>query len=467
MHITIVGAGFSGVALAAELARRGQGQDLRVSLVGVAESFGRGVAYGNARPEHLLNVRAKDLGADAEDPGGFAEALALGPQARLDFLPRLAYGDYLQHWLGQRLADSPVPVARIADEVVAVERQASGGFQVLLAEGEDFHADVVVLAVGTLPPQTLAGVGPRLAVDHRYIGWPWQDGALDAVPPEARLLVVGTGLTMADVVLSLRRQGHRGHITAISRHGLLPRAHAAVPGAPVDLPPRVQQALRTHDLRGLVKSLRQLSSVAPDWRGVIDALRPHLQRFWTGLDDTDRGRFLRHLRSYWEILRHRVAPAVAGELDQAVAAGTLEVRPARLLRARRGPHGVEAMVRERGAGSAWTGHFDMLIRATGLDTDVERTPHPLVSTLREGGLLRGDRFGLGLDTDAALRVRDRSGAAVPGLYCLGPLLRARYWEITAIPELRVAARDLAIGLLAVTQQTGTGQGAAPPLQQRA
>ncbi|MFT4197365.1 MAG: FAD/NAD(P)-binding protein [Pseudoxanthomonas sp.] len=460
MHVTIIGAGFSGSALAAELARRGGGNGLRVTLVGVTETFGRGVAYGTALPEHLLNVRAKDLGADADDPGGFAAALALGEQARLDFLPRLAYGDYLQDWLARRLGESAVPVARVEDEAISVERSAGGGFEVLLANGDDFHSDVVVLAVGTLPPQTLSGVGPRLAVHPSYVGWPWQEGALDTIAPEARLLVVGTGLTMADVILSLRRRGHRGHITAISRHGLLPQAHTAQPGAPVELPPRVQQALRHHDLRGLVHALRQLSSVVPDWRTVIDALRPHLQPFWMGLDDANRSRFLRHLRSYWEVLRHRVAPSIAAELDQLRAAGSLDVRPARLLRARRGQHGVEAMVRERGADSAWTGHFDALIRATGLDTDVERTPHPLVSTLRESGLVRGDRYGLGMDTDAALRVRDRSGTSVPGLYCLGPLLRARFWEVTAIPELRVAARDLAIGLLAVAEAEREGAGAA-------
>ncbi|AER56698.1 hypothetical protein DSC_10270 [Pseudoxanthomonas spadix BD-a59] len=455
MQITLIGAGFCGSTLAVELLRQG-GPDTRVTLVGQPETFGRGVAYGAARPEHLLNVRAKDLGADAAVPSGFADTLALGERGRLDFLPRLAYGEYLQSRL-QQAAEAASGLARIEEEAVAVDR-VPGGFQVLLANGEDFFSEVVVLAVGALPPQRLAGVGPRLAVDRRYIGWPWQDGAIDTIAPEARLLIVGAGLTMADVAVTLRQRGHRGPITALSRHGLVPQAHLEVPGAPLELPPGVHQALRDHDLRGLVRTLRQLSTVVDDWRRVVDALRPHLQPFWRGLDLATRARFLRHLRSHWETLRHRLAPSVAGQLQAMQAAGQLRVVAGRLLRARVGVGDVEALIRPRGADSAWLGHFDVMIRATGLDTDIERSSHPLVATLRDAGLIGADPLGLGVDADAHLRLRDRFGTPVTGLYCLGPLLRGQLWEITAVPELRAAARDLARRLL--SQQAGAGRGAA-------
>ena len=85
MPITIIGAGFSGSVLAAELAP--VGTDL--CLVGTADGFGRGVAYGEARPEHLLNVRARDLGASQDPPGEFARFLNLTKRAEESFLPRL------------------------------------------------------------------------------------------------------------------------------------------------------------------------------------------------------------------------------------------------------------------------------------------------------------------------------------------------------------------------------------------
>ena len=76
MRITIIGAGFTGSVLAIELARHAAA-GVSISLVGVPETFGRGVAYGEARLEHLLNVRARDLGATRDYPGEFADWLHL------------------------------------------------------------------------------------------------------------------------------------------------------------------------------------------------------------------------------------------------------------------------------------------------------------------------------------------------------------------------------------------------------
>ena len=166
----------------------------------------------------------------------------------------------------------------------------------------------MVLALGAFPPQRLAGIGPRLAQSPHYIGWPWQDDALERIEADARVLIVGTGLTMADVAATLAARGHRGALTAISRHGQLPRAHTVVPAPAIELPPSVRQALGGRDLRALLAAVRSLVHVAPDWRSVVDGLRPHTQTFWRGLPDPQRARFLRHLRSHWEVARHRIAP---------------------------------------------------------------------------------------------------------------------------------------------------------------
>lgn len=448
MRITIVGAGFSGSALASELARQA-GPGVELCLVGVPESYARGVAYGEARPEHLLNVRASDLGATPDQPGGFADWLNLTDRARGSYLPRLLYGEYLHAQLQTAVAGSTAAFSQIRHEAIAVER-ASAGFRVHLADGSDFLSDRVVLAVGALPPQPLPGVGPRLAIHPSYLGWPWQDGAIDAIAADARLLIVGTGLTMADVVVTLQRRGHRGPIVALSRHGLLPQAHGEQPPEPIALPPAILHALDTHAPRELLRAVRTLSPVIADWRSLIDALRPHLQAFWRGMPTTQRGSFLRHLRSYWEVARHRIAPQLAQELQALRDSGQLQIRAGRLLRARRGDESVEALIRERGGNSLRNERYDVLIRATGLDTDVERSTHPLIAHLRESGLVAADALGLGLKTSAQFEVLDGKGGAVRGLYAIGPLLRAQLWEITAVPELRSAARDLAGGLLAAS-----------------
>lgn len=450
MRISIIGAGFSGCALATELARAAS-SDVDIQLVGVPESFGRGVAYGEARPEHLLNVRARDLGATADHPGEFADWLNLTERARTTFLPRLVYGEYLHSRLNAASQLSLGGFNRIAQEAIAIDREGPA-FRVHLADGSDFVSDGVVLTVGALPPQPLAGIGPRLAVHPSYIAWPWQNGldgigAIDHIAPNQRVLIIGTGLTMADVVATLHRRGHRGPITALSRHGLLPQSHTDEPAAPIALPPTVLHAINTHDLRELVRALRALTPIVPDWRSLIDALRPCLQGFWRGLPSPQRAQFLRHLRSHWEVLRHRLAPTLSREIEELRVRGRLRIRAGRLLRARRTGEAVEVLIRERGFSHASREEFDVVVRATGFDTDVDRTSHPLIAQLRDSGLITADPLGLGIEASTKYEALDGSGAPVRGLYALGPLLRAQLWEITAVPELRVAARALAKQLL--------------------
>lgn len=436
MRITIIGAGFSGSTLATLLAS--EDETIEVCLVGVGDTFARGVAYGETRPEHVLNVRAGHLGADPDNPGEFADWLNLGRQGREGFLPRLAYGEYLIDRL-QKAKDGANNLTLLRQEAIAINRLGDG-FRVHLDDTSYFASDQVVLALGALPPQRLIGIGPRLVRHPRYIAWPWQDDALGQIDSQARVLIVGTGLTMADVTASLARRNHRGEIVAISRHGLLPQSHTPAPGTPIELPPSVHQALRKHDVRQLVDAIRSLSHVVPDWRGAVDALRPHTQAFWRGLPTQERARFLRHVRSYWEVARHRVAPEVGELLSGLQASEQLKVRAARLLRAGLRANSADALIRERGKEQNQVEQYDYVIRATGLDTDIVRTTHPLASHLREAGLISADAQGLGVNVTDDLEVLDRYGDRISGLYCVGPLLRGHLWEITAVPELRTAAK---------------------------
>ncbi|WP_202839534.1 FAD/NAD(P)-binding protein [Luteimonas saliphila] len=458
MRITIIGAGFSGSTLATLLASP-RDDAPEVCLVGTPATFGSGVAYGEARQEHLLNVRARHLGMDPEHTGDFADWLSLGERGRDGFMPRIAYGDYLRDRLKTAVEQSS-NLTCIDQEVIAVERTL-GGFRVYLADGGQFFSDRVVLAPGALPPQRLAGVGPRLARSERYIGWPWQEDAIDRIPPDARVLLVGTGLTMADVVVSLRRRRHQGGIVAISRRGLLPRSHLPQPSEVVALPPRVLYALRAGDLHALLAALRSLATAVVDWRALVDALRPHTQAFWRGLSPVQRARFARHLRTHWETFRHRLAPQVATELEALLVSGQLQVRAARLLRAGVVEDGIEVLLRGRGQAQAQVERFDFMVRATGLDTDIERTTHPLVTHLREAGQIRADPLGFGIEVDEDFSVIDNAGRAVSGLYCLGPLLRGHLWEITAIPELRDAAGLLAQRLMARERSAPGGAASTP------
>lgn len=457
MRIAIIGAGFSGCALAINLVRRLPPDD-DICLIGSDALFARGVAYGTTRPEHYLNVRAGDMGLG--EPGDFADTLELVDYSRDAFVPRQVYGDYLQLRLEEAVAGHPRFHA-YREHVISVER-IPDGYRIYLADGGDFVAQRVVLAVGALPPQPLPALDSSLAQADGYIGWPWTGDALERVKPDASLLVVGTGLTMADVVCSLDRTGHRGPIEAISRHGLVPLAHGEKSPRRLDeLPPALAHAVHGADLRAIVCALRDLAHVVDDWRTVVDALRPHTQALWQRFDQATRARFLRHLRTYWEVHRHRIAPDVAETIERLRRDGRLHIRAAHLLHARWHRDRVQALLRARGGRHSESRDCDLLIRATGLDTDIIKTPHALIAHLREASLVSADPFGLGLRTSGDGEVLDPQGHALPGLYCLGPLQRGELWEITAVPELRAAADRLASRLLdrsaASSSSDGTGQ----------
>lgn len=442
MDIAIIGAGFTGVALARTLLRTAP-PGTRLALVGAPESFARGIAYGTRRAEHYLNVRAADLGIDPSAPPDFADWLELEEPTRDGFLPRALYGDYLATRLDEAIeaARGRVDWHAIALDAVSVER-VGARYRVYLADGSDFVSMRVVLALGALPPQPLAELSPALLASRHYIASPWEESALASIDPEASVLVVGTGLTFSDVATSLKRQGHRGRIDAISRHGLLPQRHAPRRAPPMPLPLGLQRALDDGDLRRALRAVRDVLRIVDDWRGVIDALRLRVRGFWQRLDATQRARFLRHLRSLWETHRHRLAPDVADEIDTLRGRGQVRVQAARLLHARLQHGRIEALLRRRGHLHASAERYDVLVRATGLDTDVQRTTHALVTHLREAGLLAADPHGLGVLADDGFALLDASGHVVPGLYCIGPLLRGRFWEFTAVPELRVAAKGL-------------------------
>jgi uncharacterized NAD(P)/FAD-binding protein YdhS len=90
---------------------------------------------------------------------------------------------------------------------------------------------------------------------------------------------------------------------------------------------------------------------------------------------------------------------------------------------------------------------DRVINCTGPECRAARVTDPLVQSLLSSGIIRADALSLGIDVAEDGRPISRDGAEVDRLHYLGPWLRARDWEATAVPELReyavVLARSLA------------------------
>lgn len=455
MHIAIVGAGFSGIALLCQLIEQ-RAPLSRVSLIGTAPDFARGRAYATSDDLHLLNVRAADMGLKPDAPGDFADWLELSGSNRDTFLPRSLYGDYLYQRMQDVLARAPFAIECIRATAQSLT-PTGAGFRIALDEDRRLHADRAVLALGSLPPQPLPGLAAALRRNNAYVEDPWSPNALDSLSPEAEVLIVGTGLTCFDLLQTLHSRGHRGRVRAISRHGQLPQPQTLRRAAPVALSEALQAQIHQPDLRSLLRALREACTQASDWRPVLDALRPHLTRLWRGLGQSERARFMRHLRSYWEVHRHRIPLQSHALLQEWQRSGWLTVEAARLETAELKSGRVHARLRARGANVSQQHVCDVLIRATGLDTDVANTPEPLVRQLHDDGWLSADPLGLGFKCDGGFGLLNRLNRRAEGLYALGPLLRGEYWEMTAVPELRAAAKALATELAAVALEESSRQ----------
>ncbi|CDF84803.1 hypothetical protein PKB_3460 [Pseudomonas knackmussii B13] len=450
-HITIIGSGFCGTALAVQLLTRAQGP-LRVSLINRSGRLARGLAYGTRSASHILNVPAERMSLFPERPSDFLEfARRQLPEARPgDFLPRRFYGDYLQDRLGHAIAEAApgVRFSSLCQQVVELVDQGDH-LRLHLDDGELLDSRQVIIATGNFAPSTPAAL-QSLAGDPRYLRDPWQAGALEQIPGDARVLLLGTGLTMYDMALALQDHGHRGQITALSRRALLPHAHRDNAQHPLlpELPESFRQPMHLNErVSSLRRLIREAAKDGHDWRDLVAALRPLTPQIWQQLSDIERRRFLRHLQPYWDVHRHRAAPPVAQRITELRDSGQLQVRAGRLLSAHAGDDGLQLEFRPRGHSRPVRERFDFLINCTGPSTDLRNIGEPLLEGLLKRGQIVQDANCLGLHTDSEYRLLDATGKAQPNLFLLSPMLRASHWESTAVPELRQHAERLAIQLL--------------------
>jgi len=452
--VAIVGAGFSGVAVAINLLRQDAGAALRIVLIEPRAELGAGVAYATRDYPYPLNVAAGQMSLDSAKPLDFLEyARATGIHAAPgDYLPRQVFGEYLRARLAEARAAAPAGMTCTHRHASVLQlRRAEGRFLLWLDDGSTLTADDVVLALGNAPPATpreLAGI----AGTENYLRDPWSLSRLADCEVE-NVLLVGSGLTMIDAALRLAAIRPRlRHIYVLSRHGWLPEAQTAQPLPAIS--PDVHGALA--GARGSVRALarafrdaaRAVSNAGGDWREVLALARSRLPAVWGSLDSTQRARFLRHARSLWDVHRHRAPAGPLSAVQTLARHAVLEVHAGRLEEARLVDEAVEIIWRPRGATKTRAWLVDRVVNCTGPDSCAERNTDPLVQSLLANGLIRCDARSLGIDVAADGRVLGRDGEPVDSLWYVGPWLRARDWEATAVPELREHAAQLAARLVA-------------------
>lgn len=433
MRIAIVGDGFSGTLFALKMAAAQPAA--QVLLIGRERRIGRGLAYGAADPMHMLNVPVSRM--DVGLKPSFLDWLAAehGQDWTLEsFAPRALFGDYMEMLATKATADGRIE--RTRGEVVGMETGPRPG--VTLADGRTISTDLVVLALGNLPPDRPGGLPDAITDSALFVADPWAPGALDDLPSEAPVLLVGAGLTMIDIALRLAARGHLGPMTAVSRRGLLPKGHEAGGAWPAFLHEHVGQAPLAV-ARAIRRQVKAAQTAGVPWQRVFDAARPAVPAIWSAWSLAERRRFLGKLRPWWDVHRHRTAPEVTAGLQALIENGRLEVLGGRFGKVTVARDQAEIEIRVGGGTRTFTSA--RIINCTGPGGRFDRTALPLIADLRAKGLAKADPLGLGLDTQDGA-VIGASGEVSERLYALGPLAKAAWWEITAVPEITLQINDL-------------------------
>lgn len=441
-RVAIVGGGYTGSACALQLARA-SGAPLEITLVEPREELGRGMAYTAPDPDHRLNGGIDNHVIDLADPGELARWCAANGilEADPEAVARNGNTFIRRHDFGRFVGDMVRMHARMPNGTRIEHRRdsavgASGGesgVRVALAGGHSLEADLVVVATGNPPPRFPQPWAGALEGDARAIQDPLDPRRIGAIAPQARVLLLGTGLTALDVATTLLRRGHRGPLLALSRRGLRPALHRLAPAAPGPtllervegpLPAWVEAAMARPTARGLLRALRrriqEVEAEGGTWYGPFDEMRNGVWRFWPALPPGEKRRFLRWLRNWYDMHRFRAPPQNDAIVRAAEAEGRIAFRAGRVRGMRATPEAIEVRWTPRGTGETRLDAFDAVVNCTGLDPAAGSQANPFLRVLLAEGLLTVDPSGLGFAVDAACRPIGADGRARERWRVLGP-----------------------------------------------
>lgn len=452
--VLIIGGGLSGTMLAVQLLRLPGKR--RLLVIEPRAQLGRGEAYSAVELGHTLNGNAARMSVDPDNAddltqwltdyigaGGWPESAQQPVPISELFPPRGIFGLYAQQRLAQAKALSASTVEHIRAEAVDVQIDAAGAL-LTLDNGERLRGAFAVLATGMFPaartPQTESNGLNAAAVD------PWDVQAMTRLDPHSTVLIIGSGLTMVDAVVSLEQAGHRGPIEVFSRHGLLPHVRRQPPGWDDFL--GADHTLRSP--RQLLREVRRQCRIAlaqgVDWQAPLDTVRVHIARLWSQASAREKRQFVRHVRPWWESHHHRSPPLSAQLVERLHAQGRLRIHAASFKGLLPSASGVTIGVRHRGEQSLSQVSGAALINSSGIEYDWRRVARPLPQQLLKRGLVQPGPLALGIAADTSGAVLDAQGQVSGRLFAMGPPLRGMWWESTAVTDVAIQAKALAARL---------------------
>jgi uncharacterized NAD(P)/FAD-binding protein YdhS len=443
LTVGVIGGGFTGAASAIACLVH-LVEPFRLLIIEPSAVLGRGVAYGSHHPLHLLNVRTRDLSIRTSQPGDFLNwafrqldqgenHAGLHEALAHTFLPRQLFGEYVRQRLFETVEQRPDVEFSVVTATARALRAERGGYVVELDRDGPLFCDNVILATA----YGVRGASSKGALP------PFEPLTAEQFARAKSIALIGSGLTMVDVLIGARRDGFQGVATIISRRGQLPRPHA-----PKGVVPQMLALPRSKHVSMLEASLRIACEMAEEngtpWQAVINGVRSTLQDIWQGLPVAEQARFLRHLRPFFDAHRHRLPIEVHARLTADLDKGRAVLVRGMATSVARTSDGYRIEIRGRDRSEVV--EADLAFDCTGTKPDLDQ---PLIRTLIETGLARPDAHRLGLAVEPNGQILGRDGQGTRGLFAIGPLCQGTLWEITSVPEIVRQADAAALSLAAL------------------
>ena len=453
MDIAIIGAGFSGNLTAVNLLLNSKSKEIpcSITIINGAESFYRGLAYSNWDDNLLLNVPAGNMSAFVDRPSHFTEyCQKLDPSLNEgSFVSRRIYGDYLEDIIKDAQDFSGIKINRIDNQVTSIKKDHGlDKLELSLLSGEKLYSDKIVLAIGHSIPKS-PSIFKDLAGDPRYLPNPWNFSALDNLPKNLPVLLIGSGLTAIDTAFRLTSVSKR-KVILFSRKGLLPQGHRSSPKRPsANVFPEYlgQPELKIREtVRALRNEIEKRTLSGDDWRDVINELRPYTPEIWRRFSTEEKQKFLNKVCGYWDIHRHRIAPVAFKRLEKLFATKQLNQQSGRLEQIVATKEAINIQLRNK-QNEILSLDIGSIVNCTGPNNDISVLTDPLIQQLYKDGLISQDANKIGIEVNDHYEVIGSDGKSVSNLFYIGPMLKAKYWEAIAVPELRQHTQNVALELL--------------------
>lgn len=443
--ICIIGGGFSGSAAAMRLLEKDP--DAKVVLINSGQPLLRGIAYSTTGGEHLLNVPAGRMSILPSAPAHFTDWLRSKPEYAYlvsdhlaqSFLPRAVYGSYLQEQFNEYAGHKNLQI--IHSKAISVSIH-NGRYVVQLENEHAVTADFLVLAMGNFLPAAPRISNSSVLDNKHYFRNPWNNEYLSNIHDNETVLLIGTGLTMVDCVLSLKKINFRGKIIAVSPRGYIPASHTATAAYP-----DFWEELKDKDLREIFEIVRRHLDIAGEhnlaWQSVIDSIRPYAQNIWLSLDKKGKQQFSSHLRHIWGVARHRLPEAIFMQIMECVNDGQLQIIGGRIQNIEEDSDAFRVSIRPRKSHEQQTLRVTRIVNCTGPQINYAEIGDPFVKSLIAHNIIRPDELKMGIAALPGGQVLGDDGKPVKNVYAIGSLLRGVLWETTAVPEIRLQAENVA------------------------